>query len=179
MRTRSKSTLFLIEQLIVIAVFAICAAACISILANAFSLARDSRDISNALFAAESVAESVKATSGDLILASEIGGWSTYLYSYQGANLVYFDNSWQISTRNDAEFVLSIRAPDSRNPHLLFLEFSELASYIRDSSYLNSRLLSLELSVSRASSDMSSVSRISDDELVSFPLAVRLPPTLQ
>jgi len=143
MRQRSKSTLFLIEQLIVIAVFAVCAAACISILANAFFLSRDSRDISNALFAAESVAETVKATSGDFNLAAEIGGWPTgYTDRSDGATLVFFDSSWQVSGMTDAEFVLRKSDLDAQNP----------------------RLLSFEISVSRI---------ISGDELVTFPLAVR------
>ncbi|MCL2366007.1 MAG: hypothetical protein FWC75_03045 [Oscillospiraceae bacterium] len=125
MRSRSKSTLFLIEQLIVIAVFAICAAACISILANAYFLARDSRDISNALLAAESVAETVRATSGDFDLAAQIGGWpESFTERGTQARLVFFDSNWQMSDFSDAEYILRLIDSSSLNPHLLSFEIS-------------------------------------------------------
>jgi len=41
---RSRSTLFLMEQLIVIAVFAICAAACVKILTTSYFMAKQTRD---------------------------------------------------------------------------------------------------------------------------------------
>ena len=143
MRYRSKSTLFLIEQLIVIAVFAICAAACISILAHSYFLARDSRDVSNALLVGETVAESFKAVSGDFQLAAELSGGSVGDVDGSQSIVVFYDDSWQVSNESAAEYVLRLTQDDG--------------------AARSSRLLAGELTVSR----------ISGDELVAFPVALR------
>ena len=144
MINRSKSTLFLIEQLIVIAVFAICAAACISILTNAFFMARDSRDISNALLVGESVAESFKAASGDFDRAAQLSGASTVRIDGTEAIIMFFDSHWQVSTESEAEYVLHLK-PDNHSTQ-------------------NPNLLTTSLTVTR----------ISGDNLITFPLAVRI-----
>jgi len=99
MNQRSKSTLFLIEQLIVVAVFAICAAACISIMVAAYFNANESRSISNALVRAESAAEVFKATSGDVdsiadILGSDVS-WVMSIDSEHTTITVHYDSQWQ------------------------------------------------------------------------------------
>lgn len=91
LNTRRKSTLFLVEQLIVIAVFALCAIACISILTTSYFMARDSRDTANALIEAQNCAEAFKAFGGNTVFGT----------------VVYYDKNWQkTDTENDAEFVL-------------------------------------------------------------------------
>ena len=143
MRNRSKSTLFLIEQLIVIAVFAICAAACISILSNAYFLARDTRDVSNALLVAESLAESFKATSGDLEATAEISGGN--LKSIDGAETVamFFNNEWLPSNEDTAQYILHLRS-DTQTPNQQTLLTGTLT-----------------------------VTRTGGDELLTFPIATR------
>ena len=69
-KEKSKSTLFLIEQIIVIAVFAICAAVCVRIIVSAYVMTTDAVDLRNALTIAESAAEAVKALDGN---ASYVG----------------------------------------------------------------------------------------------------------
>jgi prepilin-type N-terminal cleavage/methylation domain-containing protein len=59
---RSKSGLFLIELLIVIAVFAVCAAICVSLFAEAHLTAALSRDTTHAVNLARNAAEEFKAT---------------------------------------------------------------------------------------------------------------------
>jgi len=108
MTNRSKSTLFLIEQLIVIAVFAICAVACISILTAAYFNASDSNATSQAILRAESAAEVFKATGGDHNVASSILGGTLGLKSGYPAALVYYDSGWQISNEYNASYVLSL-----------------------------------------------------------------------
>ena len=118
MINRSRSTLFLIEQLIVIAVFAICAAACARILTAAHFNAIDSRDISNAILKAENGAESFKASGGDLALTADILGGT--FDSGNNAVIIYFDQQWHISDRANADFVLQLvgtnRAPSPFSP---------------------------------------------------------------
>jgi len=108
MTHRSKSTLFLIEQLIVIAVFAICAVACISILTAAYFNANDSNARSNAILKAEGAAEVFKATGDDMNAIRDIlGGTSGVRYNYPGVT-VYYDSAWQISNENNASYILHI-----------------------------------------------------------------------
>ena len=95
MSRRSGSTLFLMEQLIVIAVFALCAAACVSILTISFIYARDSRNLSRALLAAESAADSFKALSGDAEETAAVLNGFVYHTIYGDALIVYFDENWQ------------------------------------------------------------------------------------
>jgi len=120
---RSKSTLFLIEQLIVVAVFAICAVACVRILTTAYFNSRDTRDISHAMIVAETVAESFKAVSGDFNrTASIIGGSVSNLDGYD-AVIVYFDSGWHlIDSRNggQAYYVLHLisNGNESENPRI-------------------------------------------------------------
>ena len=62
MKWRSRSTLFLMEQLIAIAVFAICAAVCVKILFVAHQKTVDAVDTRYALIIAENAAEIFKAS---------------------------------------------------------------------------------------------------------------------
>jgi type II secretory pathway pseudopilin PulG len=84
MRERSKSTLFLIEQIIVIAVFAVCAAVCVKILTVSFLMTENAVDTRNALAVAESAAESFKAFNGDVervfeIMSGDVDGFNLYI----------------------------------------------------------------------------------------------------
>ena len=90
MANRSKSTLFLIEQLMVIVVFAICAVACISIMTAAYFNANDSRDLSMAVLVAQSGAEEFKATSSD------------------EHTVIYYNKDWQICDEKSAVYALRI-----------------------------------------------------------------------
>ena len=142
MSFRSKSTLFLIEQLIVIAVFAICATACVRIVTNAYFYAVDSRDISNALFAAESAADSFKASAGDIIETATLLGGFTINHSGTAALVVYYNDIWQVSGESDAHYTLRLTSGQSGD--------------------VPSRLITGELTVTRGYGV----------ELVSFPVAV-------
>ena len=108
MNQRSRSTLFLIEQLIVVAVFAICSAACVRILTSAYTTARDSRDISNAVLIAESAAESYKAFSGDIGKVAEILGGVNGKVDSTGAAIVYYDKHWRVCGTDDAFYAFHL-----------------------------------------------------------------------
>ena len=105
MTRRSGSTLFLMEQLIVIAVFAICAAACVSILTVSFIYARDSRNMSRALLAAESAADSFKALSGDVSQTAEVLNGFVYFGAGGDTLTIYYDENWQAICRTDTDNV--------------------------------------------------------------------------
>ena len=106
MNRRSRSTLFLMEQLIVIAVFAVCAAACVKILTASHFMATDTRDTSFAIRVAENCAECYKAVSGDAGKDAQILGGST-----TGADntlVVYYDKSWKTCGEKDAAYKLTM-----------------------------------------------------------------------
>jgi len=113
MNNRSRSTLFLIEQLIVIAVFAICAVACVSILATSYFYASDSNAAGHALFAAESGAEVFKASGGDFGTVADLLGGTTEKVENSGAYdlvavTVYYDKAWQVCGEADARYMLHL-----------------------------------------------------------------------
>jgi len=149
MTQRSKSTLFLIEQLIVIAVFAICAAACISILTASYFYATDSQSAGNAILKAETAAELYKATGGDVVMiTSFLGGVVESVgVGHPGAvqAAVYYNNAWQISNELTASYVLRINSTG--------------ASYYSLGIRLESGYLTVE--------------KITGEQFVAFPLAAR------
>ena len=119
MNRRSKSALFLMEQVIVIAVFAICAAACVRILAVSYITARETRDMSNALLAAQSAAETYKAAAGDIDLTAEILGGAA---SGEAESLrVYYNDKWGVSEERDAAYILRLISAPPREGAVLLL----------------------------------------------------------
>ena len=148
MNTRSKSTLFLIEQLIVVAVFAISAAACITILASAYFTSVETRDLRKAILVAENVAETFKATNGSTFsVAHVLGGDDKIITKSNGDNLittVYYDNDWQVCYESTAAYKLqliqTINMPD-----------------------VTHRVVTGELTVSK----------LTGEEILSFPVAAR------
>ena len=127
MNQRSRSTLFLIEQLIVVAVFAICAAACVSILTSAYLTARESKDIVNAISVAESGAESYKATGGDMSKAAEILGGSVTA-NERGAyeTIIYYDRQWQVCGKDSAFYAFRIISDDREESRPASLALGEI-----------------------------------------------------
>jgi len=127
MNNRSRSTLFLIEQLIVIAVFALCAAACARILTSAYFSATESRDLGNALHVAESGAECFKAANGDLgKVAQVLGGSTESNYPEYGASsaVVYYDSQWHVCAEDNADYRLLLITERDPPPDLTLIKGS-------------------------------------------------------
>lgn len=143
MSNRSRSTLFLIEQLIVIAVFALCAAACVTILTDAYFTANRSRDVSNALLAAESSAEAFKAASGDLGTVAHLMGGVQENVGGAAAVAVYFDKQWQVCGESLANYRLHLVTGGPERSAIL------------------------------TSGDISVVNLLTDEELVAFSVVAR------
>jgi len=88
---RSKSTLQLIEQIIVIAVFAVCAAVCVNIIATSYLMTARAVDTRNALSVAETAAEGFKAVGGNM---DDVR--------------LFFDEDWLPAEADEAAFVLEL-----------------------------------------------------------------------
>jgi len=128
MTHRSKSTLFLIEQLIVIAVFAICAVACISILTSAYFTANDSKAAGHAILVAESGAEVFKATGGDTAAVADIlSGYNGSAGSGASFVSVYYDSFWQVCGESGASYILHISAQTAPGVNDITLVTGELS----------------------------------------------------
>ena len=105
---RSRSTLFLMEQLIVIAVFSVCAAACVKILTVSYFTAHDTRDIGNAILAAENGAECFKAQSGDFTKIAEVLRGTLGSVDSRAAVIVYYDKAWLVCGEEDSAYIMRI-----------------------------------------------------------------------
>ena len=106
MHNRSKSTLFLMEQLIAILVFAFCAAACVKTFVTSYMMVVESNDRNNALIVAESYAEGYKAVHGSLSEASAVLGGT--VSSDEHTLVVYYDKKWQACEAKDAFYILNL-----------------------------------------------------------------------
>ena len=130
MNSRSRSTLFLIEQIIVIAVFAICASACVYILTDAYLTAQDTRDLSNALHVIESGADSFKATGGDVRRAAEIISAERDVlvaqFTSSGELAVYYNDKWLVCGEGEAVYRLLFQnaKADPDYPRILTCDLS-------------------------------------------------------
>lgn len=104
-QNRSKSTLFLMELIIVIFFFSICAAICVNVFGSAQQMARDSHNLSNAVMAARSAAGCYKSADGDIGAAVELldGAMSA------DHGIVYYDKEWQqVVSADESRFYLLI-----------------------------------------------------------------------
>ena len=104
---RSKSTLFLMEQIAVITIFAVCAAVCVKILAVSHIMTVGAAETKNALLAAESAAEVHKAAGGDIYITAALLGGTV---SADGTTaIVFYDRNWQPLTDVNAEAVYEMQ----------------------------------------------------------------------
>ena len=112
-RKRSGTTLFLIELMICVGVFAFCAAVCLGIFAWARQMTRKSTDLSAAALAVQSAAECYKAAKGDptvcaALLGADIGP--------NGLTL-YFDETW-MPTDAPGTFAVTVTPTDARHARI-------------------------------------------------------------
>lgn len=90
MNTRSKSSLFLIEILAVILLFALSAGVCLRLFFQSRQISRESINLSRASLEVQSAADCYKALDGDIDGAAEILGGVVS----DGALSVYYDGEW-------------------------------------------------------------------------------------
>jgi hypothetical protein len=87
MKNRSRTTIFLMEQLIAVAVFAVCAAVCVSIFVESYLTAEAAEDLNRAMVIAKNGAERLKA--GESLEAP-----------------VFYDEDWQPCAQEAAAYML-------------------------------------------------------------------------
>ncbi|MCL2753870.1 MAG: hypothetical protein FWE44_06965 [Defluviitaleaceae bacterium] len=109
---RSRSTLLLIEQIIVIAIFAFCAAVCVNIIVSSYVMTTNAVQTRNALSVAESAAESFKAFEGNTDRIFNLLGEPNSGHATNDTLVVHFNENWQPSSPSDAFFVLNLTIQD-------------------------------------------------------------------
>jgi len=105
---RSRSTLALIEQIIVIAIFAVCAAVCVNIIVTSYLMTVKAVDTRNALSVAESAAESFKAFEGDTKSVFELLGSASSGHFNENTVTIFFDSNWKPTGEANADFALQL-----------------------------------------------------------------------
>ena len=110
MSGRSRSSLFLMEQLIVITIFAVCASVCVKIFIGSFLMANDTRDMNHALVAAKNCAECYKVYADLEKTAAVLSGRECSLDGAQ-AVAVYYDKKWKVCDLTEAAYALRLNAP--------------------------------------------------------------------
>lgn len=106
----SKYSLFLMEQLIVITIFALCASVCVKIFTESYIMASESKDLNFAIIEVENAAECFKAYSGDLDRLSRV---LNVAKSQDGRSAaIYYDENWKQCDMEAAAYLLNLGLRD-------------------------------------------------------------------
>ena len=114
-RYAAKSTLFLMELVIVLFFFSICAAVCVSLFGYSQQMARESDALSNGVLAARSTASCYKAA-GNLPEAMELlhGQWE------DGQVIIYYDSQWNpVEEGTQNGFTVQLTEPEKPGEALI------------------------------------------------------------
>jgi predicted small secreted protein len=105
------------EQLVVIFVFAVCAAVCISIFVESYLIGKGSLELNNAIRIAGNGAESYISAGGDTTNTARFLGAVNSVY--QGDLVVYYDEHWLPCLQEEAHYVLRITNTGNPAPSLI------------------------------------------------------------
>ena len=102
MATKSKTSLFLIELILMVLFFSLSAAICMRVFADAQVTSRNSKNLSNAALKVQSAAECYKATGGDFAEISELLGAK----EEDGKIILSYASDWSVTAQPNPEFLL-------------------------------------------------------------------------
>lgn len=111
---KNKAPLALMEQLIMLLVFALAAALCLQIFVLSGQVSADCRMRSHGITVAQNAAEALKASGGDLEQCAVICGGSWDADSWQ----IPFDDNWQVTGEETAQFLLQVTLAEEEIPLL-------------------------------------------------------------
>lgn len=99
-RQASKSTLFLMEIVIVILIFSLCAAVCLSLFAASDRMSEESDALNHAVVISKNAAGCFKSAEGDYALLFALMEVPARIDSIDGKQCakVYYDNNWEPAT---------------------------------------------------------------------------------
>ncbi|MDR0425240.1 MAG: hypothetical protein LBH39_07335 [Clostridiales Family XIII bacterium] len=104
----SRPALFLTEMIVAILIFALCMGVCGGMFVRAFTASSKSTNLNNAVFIAESLAESFRSHDDLQEMAEKLGG---FLGDDMQTLTLYYDKGWGYSEHlRDAGFAVTITA---------------------------------------------------------------------
>ena len=108
---RSKAPLVLMEQMVMILVFALAAALCVQVFVLSDQTSRSNEARAQALTAAQSAAETLKHYGGDYEAAAQkLGGsWNGAMWGFS------CDEDWNVGENSDAAYHVLVTPTDSGN----------------------------------------------------------------
>jgi hypothetical protein len=102
-RTGSRSALFLGEVVLALLIFSLCSAVCVGLLFRSYLISETSRELNQAVFCAQSAAETFKYQPDLKNMAANIGG-----DLQSGQCYVYYNDNWQQAAKGDAVYTMLI-----------------------------------------------------------------------
>lgn len=128
--THSKSSLFLMELILVILFFSIAGAICIQIFVKAHLLSRSASELNRAVALAQSAAAGLEAGNGslgDLSMQFPDGILDTDIQSNVSQFTVYYDSAWNPCGKANASYSLDVLAPLMPTPGTLNEEYISIS----------------------------------------------------
>lgn len=117
---KSKAPLSLMEQLIMLVVFALAAALCLQVFVLSSQISRDCETKSHAVTAVQNAAEVAKGCRGDFERLGQILGGSGDAQRWQ----LSYDENWEQTSPNRACYLVNITPLNTENPALGSAEIS-------------------------------------------------------
>ena len=104
--TKSKSSLFLMEFIITLMLFAVCGAVCMKLFAATNSLSKKTRELNKAVVCAQGFAEVMRGTDGSI--DSIVAQYPTAIKGDEGFFEVFYDSDFKECEYSDAVYVSDV-----------------------------------------------------------------------
>ena len=116
---KSRSSLAMMEQLVMLAVFALAAALCLQAFVKSDKMSRNSEARDRAMTLCQSAAEAIRHSGGDLEKAAELLGIPYGAYAQEEpAFSAHYQEDWTLSDTREYAYVLRAERTDSGVPGL-------------------------------------------------------------
>ena len=114
---RPKGRLLLLELMLSILLFTLCAAVCTGIFLYSHSLSQESASLTGAVAAAQEAAESFHSATSAATLAGMLGG-----VAENGRIVVYYSGDWRPGSGEDAPYVLTAHLQEEAGLEVLWIQ---------------------------------------------------------
>lgn len=121
----SKSSLFIMELIIVVLFFSICAAICIQVFSTAQVISVRGKAITNGALNVQNMAEVYKASAGDFEETAEILGGTVE----NNTVAIYFNKQWEQTSKEESEYVILMEEIESSEAKITATSISTAEEY--------------------------------------------------
>lgn len=115
-KTRQSGALMLVELLLALMFFSICAAICLQLFVSARQSGEHSAALSSAAIQSQNAAEAWKASGGDIYGTAELMGGSTKVEGSgsEAETAIYFDSAWGPSNFAEYDYCMTLSASGNK-----------------------------------------------------------------